>query len=377
MNKLYYICQWGNDREKAWSGTYLSLFNNLKDKLELVDVPINQSLFIKIRNAMVRRGWFFKYDFSYSALKNQGKKTIYSIYDSDFCTLQFAELPMRRNIHYYIYLDMCAQYIEEVLLTDPMMEKHYFRKNADIKALRKRCETQNIFLKNCAGIFAMSEWLAKYIVERLEVNPERVHCVKAGVEIDISRLHPDRKGNKILFVGKDFDAKGGYLMVEAFKILRKKYMKEAELYIIGPSTNPLKENVPGIIYKGYIPAEQVLQYYNICDIFCMPSYVDAFGKVFVEALCSGLPCIGRSVLAMNEIIEDGVNGYLINEDNPEVLASKMYDLLKSETIKQYVDEHRLEWQKQYSWDNVASLMANIIKQDEYYKTASRKEKSLI
>ena len=367
MKKLYYICQWGNDRKKAWSGTYLSLFDSLKDKFELIDTPIEQSFATKIRNALVRRGWFIKYDFALSALRKPGKKALDSIEDSNFCTLQFAELPMRNDAHNYIYLDMCAQYIEEVLLTDPVTKEHYFRKNADMKALHKRCETQNAFLPECAGIFTMGDWLSQYIIKRFGVSPERVHTVGAGVEIDTSRLKPDRKGNKILFVGKDFDAKGGYLVIEAFRILREKYMKDAELYILGPMTDPNKDNVPGIHYKGFLPSDQVMQYYNTCDVFCMPSYAEPFGKVFIEALSCGLPCIGRSVLSMNEIIQDGVNGYNIDKDDPEVLAGRMYDLLRNDTIREYVEAHRLECQKKYSWESIASQIAEVIEKDEFYR----------
>ena len=370
MKKLYYICQWGNDRKKAWSGTYASLFERLQDKFELMDTPIKQSFTTKLRNTMVRREWFIKYDFSYSVLRKQGKKAINSINDRNFCTLQFEELPMRKDSHHYIYLDMCAQYIEEVLLTDPVTKQHYFRKNADFNALHKRCQTQNHFLRECSGIFTMGEWLARYLVERLEVDPTRVHCIRAGVDIDVNKIHPDRKGNKFLFVGKDFNAKGGYLVVEAFQILREKYMNDAELYIIGPSANPIRENTPGVYYKGFLPSDQIIQYYNTCDVFCMPSYVDAFGKVFIEALCCGLPCIGRSVLSMNEIIQQGVNGYLIDKDDPEVLAKQMYDLLQNKAIRDYVETHQPEWQKQYSWENVASQIAEIIGQDEYYKTTT-------
>ena len=370
MKKLYYICQWGNDRKKAWSGTYLSLFESLKDKFDVIDTPIEQSLTTRIRNAMVRRGWFAKYDFAYSALKKNSEKVLDSINDTNFCTLQFAELPMRRDVHSYIYLDMCAQYIEEVFMTDPATRKHYFRKNVDLNALHKRCELQNELLKGCAGIFTMSEWLTHYLVDRLGVSQERIHCVGAGVEIDIKRLKPDRKGNKILFVGVDFDAKGGSLVVEAFKILREKYLNNAELYIIGPATNPLPDNIPGVFYGGYVNSEQIMHYYSICDVFCMPSYVDAFGKVFVEALCCGLPCIGRNVLSMNEIIQNGVNGYNIDRDDPELLAGRMYDLLHDETIRNYVGTHSVEWQKQYSWDNIASQIAEVIEKDEFYKTVS-------
>ena len=368
MNKLYYICQWGNDRKKAWSGTYLKLFDSLKNHFDLIDTPIQQSFYTKIRNAMVNRELFLKYDFAYSALKNAGKKAINSINDSKFCTFQYAELPIRPNAHNYIYIDMCAQYINDVIMTTPSFRDHYFRKNADMKALKKRCESQNRFFKECAGIFTMSEWLAKYIVEELGIDSARVHYVGAGVDINVNNISPNRAGNKILFVGRSFEAKGGYIVVKAFKILKEKYMKNAELYILGPASNPLSEEIEGVFYKGALPVEQVLEYYNTCDIFCMPSYIDAFGKVFVEALCCGLPCIGRSVLSMSEIIKDGKNGYNIHEDDEEYLAKRMYDLLLDKSIKQYVEDHRKEYQNRYSWDTVTEKISSIINKDEYMRT---------
>lgn len=367
MNTLYYICQWGNDRKKAWSGTYLKIFDSLKNHFDIIDVPIQQSFFTQIKNAMVNRGLFVKYDFSYSALKHGGKKAIESIKDNNFCTFQYEEVPIKPYIHSYIYIDMCAQYIKDVIMTTPGFRDHYIWKKTDLKALDKRCEFQNRFFKECAGIFTMSRWLAKYIVDELGVDAERVHCVGAGADINVNDISPNRAGNKILFVGRAFEAKGGYIVVKAFKILKEKYMKNAELYILGPASNPLSEEIEGVFYKGALPVEQVLEYYNTCDIFCMPSYIDAFGKVFVEALCCGLPCIGRSVLSMNEIIEDGKNGYNIPNDDEEYLAKRMYDLLIDKSIKQYVEDHREEYHKKYSWDTVTENISRIIDKDDFMR----------
>ena len=367
MHKLYYICQWGNNRETAWSGTYFKMYSSLKEHFELIDTPIKQSFITAIRNSIVNRELFFKYDFSLSALRKAGKRTVDAIKDEKYCTFQYVELPIVNEAHHYIYLDMCAQYIADVIMDNPVFKDHYFRKAVDMEALKKRCESQNRFLKECAGIFTMSEWLARYIVEELGVAPERVNVVGAGVDININRISPKRIGNKVLFVGRVFEAKGGYVVVKAFKVLKEKYMKDAELYILGPAFNPLSEEIDGVFYKGSLPIDQVLQYYNTCDIFCMPSYVDAFGKVFLEALCCGMPCIGRSVLSMNEIIKDGKNGYNIPDDDEEYLAKHMYDLLTDKSIKQYIDDHKTEYQKRYSWGNVANSISGIINKDEYMR----------
>lgn len=367
MKKLYYICQWGNNRKTAWSGTYLALFSRLQKKFDLIDYPISQSFSTKVRNALALRG-FFKYDFSLSALRQSGRKVMGSIKDKNFCTFQYAELPTRKDAHNYMYLDMCADYIKNVIMKTPEFRDHYFRKNLNLKALDRRTALQNEFMINeCAGIFTMSEWLADYLIKRVGVSPSKVHCVGAGVDIDVDRVNPhDRKGNKILFVGKSFEAKGGYVVVEAFKILRKKYLPNAELIIIGPSSNPLNEIVEGIHYKGLLPIDEVAEYYNVCDVFCMPSYIDAYGKVFIEALCSGLPCIGRNVFTMNEIIKDGINGYCIKDDDPDALALTMLNLLKDETIKQYVINHMDECRKEFTWEMVATKIEEVIGVDSFY-----------
>ena len=99
----------------------------------------------------------------------------------------------------------------------------------------------------------------------------------------------------------------------------------------------------------------------------MPSYIDAYGKVFAEALSCGMPCIARRAFAMQDIIQDGVNGYLIDNDDINILAKKMYDLLTNQNIKKNVFEHMKEYQKLYSWDSVAERIATVINQDEYMK----------
>ena len=95
----------------------------------------------------------------------------------------------------------------------------------------------------------------------------------------------------------------------------------------------------------------------------MPSRFEAYGLVFVEALIYGLPCIGRKEFAMKEFIQDGVNGYLVEDDNVDELAKKMEDLLKNEKIKEYVLSKRKDYIKEYSWDEVANRMITVIEND--------------
>lgn len=168
-----------------------------------------------------------------------------------------------------------------------------------------------------------------------------------------------KRGNKILFVGRDFIRKGGYLTYEAFCEL-KRQKPDCELYVAGPASNPIKSPINGYHFLGDCNSDILAYYFNLCDIFCMPSYFEAYGLVFIEALTYGLPCIGRNCYEMPYFIQDGVTGFLIDEDNPLLLANRMLQLLENETIKQNVLARREWYVQNYSWDAVAQRILQVI-----------------
>ena len=143
-------------------------------------------------------------------------------------------------------------------------------------------------------------------------------------------------------------------------------MKNAELFIAGPKKLPYEELYEGVNFLGDLPYAQISEYFNECDIFCMPSRFEAYGLVFIEALVYGLPCIGRNEFAMKEFIQDGYNGYLIDKDDPNELALKMYNLLKNSKIKNNVIRNQKEYINQYSWDTVASRIISVIDNDSKF-----------
>ncbi|MEM2954744.1 MAG: glycosyltransferase family 4 protein [Candidatus Nanoarchaeia archaeon] len=134
--------------------------------------------------------------------------------------------------------------------------------------------------------------------------------------------HKIAKANEIptiLFIGKwvSFYRKGGKELIQAFKILEQKY----DINLI------LKTDAPREFIKKYekdrsilfaaetISREEVFEkFYLKSDIFVMPTFVDSFGYVFLEAMSCGLPVVGTDIFAVPEIIENGKNGFLVHSN---------------------------------------------------------------
>ena len=98
----------------------------------------------------------------------------------------------------------------------------------------------------------------------------------------------------------------------------------------------------------------------------MPSKHDAYGLVFVEALCFGLPCIGKNICAMPEFIQPGKNGYLIDRDDADELAGVMEKLLlNGREIAAAVQRDKEYYLETYAWDSVADRIMTVLKRDGY------------
>lgn len=162
-----------------------------------------------------------------------------------------------------------------------------------------------------------------------------------------------------MFIGKDFKRKGGFITYEAFKLLRKQG-ENVELYIIGPTVDPIDKPIEGYHFIGQIPYEEEAKYYNMCDVFCMPSYFEAYGLVFVEALTFGLPCIGRNCYEMPYFIQDGETGLLLNHDDHKELAIILNRVLHDDSFSRNVVSRREQYIHDYSWDTVAQRISKVI-----------------
>lgn len=158
----------------------------------------------------------------------------------------------------------------------------------------------------------------------------------------------------IVFVGVDWERKGGPELIAAFKQLRER-MPDATLTIVGCS--PELGEVDGVEILGRRPLSELEDYFHNAACFCMPSRLEPFGVVFVEAMQFGLPVISSDVGDIPAIVRNGHTGLIAAQGNVEALSEALYETLVSAERCQAMGAAALERAKCFTWQAVARQIA--------------------
>lgn len=132
------------------------------------------------------------------------------------------------------------------------------------------------------------------------------------------------------FVGRIVGDKGMNELVEAFVQLQQQHPDtrlllvgpfEEELDPVAPETRRQIENHPHIEWVGW--QNDIRPFLLASDVFVFPSYREGFPNVVIQAGAMGLPSIVTNINGSSEIIEEGVNGYIIPSHSPVALLQAM------------------------------------------------------
>jgi len=87
-----------------------------------------------------------------------------------------------------------------------------------------------------------------------------------------------------------------------------------------------------VIFVGRVSDDLLQSYYQACDVFALPSLLEGFGIVFLEAMFEGKPCVGVRAGAIPEVIQDGITGFLCKPGDSKALADALTGLLTNEHL---------------------------------------------
>lgn len=149
----------------------------------------------------------------------------------------------------------------------------------------------------------------------------------------------------ILYIGQLIERKRVIDLLKAFKLLKKE-IQNVSLLIIGsgPIETELRQycrenKLVDVLFMGFKQKDELLKYYATADIFVLPSSNEVWGLVINEAMACGLPIITTNqVGASGDIVKNGVNGYIIEPKDSEMLSKKMLKILKNDNLKEQMGQ---------------------------------------
>lgn len=157
-----------------------------------------------------------------------------------------------------------------------------------------------------------SEERVRHFKDKLNVNPDAkiIGCIsrfKEQPQLIKAIANLNDPSIELLFAGTEPDAIQPYL--DEYKVINKVHL------------------------LGKVPSEDILNIYRILDINVLPSTMDGFGLVLIEAMAMGCPVIATNFGGIPDVIQDGENGFLFDNENIIELQEKIKILLKNHKVR--------------------------------------------
>jgi len=100
-------------------------------------------------------------------------------------------------------------------------------------------------------------------------------------------------------------------------------------------------------------------YYSAAEVLVMPSHYESFGMVALEAMACGTPVIASQVGGLPFLVQDGVTGYTIPDDNPQALAERLVHLIKDPVLRQKMGDQAAAYAKEYAWNHITDRILDV------------------
>ena len=181
----------------------------------------------------------------------------------------------------------------------------------------------------------------------------------------------------LIAVGRNHAKKGYSTLVKALKYLNADNNKFI-IAIVGKNLKDLSllarnenqeqnffpvEEISTTIDKGVsqFPSEELVHLYKSADYFIMPSLLETFGNVKLEAMAAGLPIIVTNTPGTYEGVKHNVNGIIIPKNSPKEIARTVHKLESNPSFKLELIKNALAFAELQDWGNVAKKYLQIYK----------------
>ena len=193
-------------------------------------------------------------------------------------------------------------------------------------------------------IVAVSETIQRTFVEECGFDEGKIRVIHNGIEIPSNR--PKKKHEETFVIGSSgrlFPVKDYPFMAEiATAIIKKENHILFQLAGDGPERAKLQALIKEyglndvFMLKGHL--EDISAFYRELDLYLNTSIYEGIPMSILEAMAYGLPVVAPKVGGLREIVDEGVQGYLLEERDPQEFAEKCIFLYKKKALRQKMSQ---------------------------------------
>lgn len=277
-----------------------------------------------------------------------------------FSKIKFISLFLMKSIGGCPELTICGHinYAPLGLLMKKILNRKYIVCTHGIDVWNIKSSLKRSALKEAKLITTVAEYTRDKMVSQLPELKDRIHLLYNPV--DGNRFHPKEKSKalikryglenkKVIFTIARLLALEGYKGYDRVIEAMPKVLEAVPnaLYLLagkGDDAPRVKKLISElnlekkVIMAGYVPEEEMIDHYNLADVFIMPSKAEGAPAVFLEALSCGVPVVAGNIDGSKTPLLSGEVGLLIDPESVEEIASAIINVLTHRVRGEFLDK---------------------------------------
>lgn len=312
--------------------------------------------------------------------------------------LEIEWLPLRRGLRWYVSNPIMAAYLRRAYARQPydLIRVHSLRftghaavwarsiaqlpvpivaHHHHVDHDRWTALVDSAAARRCDCVITGSRFAKEQLIHASGISPDRVEVVYYGVT---SKFRPEQRnllcqklgleGKRIvLYLGSLIERKNLDVLLRAFQLLVQ--AKPGLALIIageGPSRASLERQAehlgiaPLVHFPGHIPEDEKTSWYNLADVFVLPSRLEGFGLVVAEAMACAKPVVASRAGALPEVVAEGQSGLLCAPHDATAFAQAIARILDDPALARSMAQAALERANTlFRWDRCAEAVEQI------------------
>lgn len=186
------------------------------------------------------------------------------------------------------------------------------------------------FFESVDKILSVSRFAADFVNKKLGVNTkcDVIYNPLVNTFIDFVNSRKEKRNNTIVFLGKIVETKGAFNLIKAFNQFTLKH-PEFDLVMIGKGNIEYGKSIVNnvskskVLFTGYLKPEEISEYLRKAAFCVIPTFFENFSVAALEVMGSGNILIYSKSSSGPEVINDGVDGFLIDPYDVQSILEKM------------------------------------------------------